>query len=50
VQENLAELEAVCSALDISPITKIMKMNTRKDPLLYRKKNVEEYPTLFERN
>jgi hypothetical protein len=32
MQENLAELEAVCSALDISPMAKIMKMNTGKRP------------------
>jgi hypothetical protein len=38
MQENLAELEAVCSALDISPMAKIMKMNTGKRPAALAKK------------
>ena len=38
MQENVAELEAVCSALDISPVAKIMKMNTGKRPAALSKK------------
>jgi hypothetical protein len=38
MQENLAELEAICSALDISPMPTIMKMNTGKRPAALSKK------------